>query len=105
MKPWRLLTGAVAAIALFPIFVVAQATVAPAASPSVPLCSHLVIAAGTTEGGLGTGTVVILLANSRNRCEMEGYPRVQLFNDHGALMNTISLHESSSFFAEPKPRR
>jgi hypothetical protein len=105
MKPWRLLTGAVAAIALFPIFVVAQATVAPAASPSVPLCSHLVIAAGTTEGGLGTGTVVILLANSGNRCEIEGYPRVQLFNDHGALMNTISLHESSSFFAEPKPRR
>jgi hypothetical protein len=105
MKPWRLLTGAVTAIALSPIFVAAQATGVSAASPSIPLCSHLVIAAGTTEGGLGTGTVVILIANSGKRCQIEGYPRVQLFDDHGALMNTISLHKSSSFFAEPKPHR
>jgi hypothetical protein len=104
MRLRRLLISTIIAIALSPLVVATQEATASDTSPSIPLCSRLVIAAGTTGGGLGTGSLVILLANAGKRCEIEGYPRVQLFNVHGALINTVNLHKSSMIYAEPRPR-
>jgi hypothetical protein len=104
MRLRRLLVGSIAAIALSTSAVATQGTTTSAASPSLPPCSRLVIAAGTPEGGLGTGTLVILLANAGKRCEIAGYPRVQLFTIHGAAMHASNLHKSSMFYAEPRPR-
>ena len=104
MRLRRLLVSAIIAIALSPLVVATHGATASAVNPPIPRCSRLVIAAGTTEGGLGTGSLVILLANAGKRCEIEGYPRVQLFNVHGSLINTVNLHKSSMFYAEPRPR-
>lgn len=76
----------------------------PTTSQPVPSCTRLVVAAGTTEGGLGTGTLVLLLANAGPRCEVGGYPRVEFFSVHGVAVDTRDLHVSSMFYAEPRSR-
>jgi hypothetical protein len=105
MRLRRLLIGVITAITLSPVLVATQADAASVVSPPIPACSRLVVAAGTTEGGLGTGALVILFANAGKRCQIEGYPRVQLFNAHGATIDSINLHKSSMFYAEGRPRK
>ena len=76
---------------------------ASVASHETPACSHLVLAAGQTTGTLGTGALVILVANAGARCELEGYPRVVFFNARGVAVDTINVH-SGGPFAMGRPR-
>ncbi|MDE3082239.1 MAG: DUF4232 domain-containing protein [Acidobacteriota bacterium] len=91
------------------VLVYATATVPSAAasasltSRATPACSHLVLAAGQATGTLGTGSLVILVANSGSRCEVAGYPRVVFFNARGVAVDAINLHYGGPF-AMDRPR-
>lgn len=74
------------------------------ANSSIPLCSRLVVATGASQGAGGTGTLVILVANAGQRCELKGYPKVEFFSARGVAIDTRDLHQNSAFYAEPKPR-
>ncbi len=88
---------------------VCGSTVAPlsagasATSRATPVCTHLVLAAGQATGTLGTGSLVILVANAGTRCEVAGYPRVVFFNAHGVAVDSVNLH-SGGPFAMGRPR-
>jgi hypothetical protein len=72
-------------------------------SHATPACSHLVLAAGQATGTLGTGSLVILVANSGSRCEVEGYPRVVFYNARGVAVDSINIHTGGPF-AMGRPR-
>ncbi|HSN02131.1 MAG TPA: DUF4232 domain-containing protein [Acidimicrobiales bacterium] len=85
------------------VLVPASGVAASATSHETPACSHLVLAAGQTTGTLGTGSLVILVANAGARCELEGYPRVVFFNARGVPVDTINVHSGGPFAME-RPR-
>lgn len=76
---------------------------ASVSSREIPACSHLILAAGQATGTLGTGSMVILVANSGSRCEVEGYPRVVFFNARGVAVDATNIH-SGGPFAMDRPR-
>lgn len=92
-----------AALAYAAVAVPSTAATATVSSRAIPACSHLVLAAGQATGTLGTGSLVILVANSGPRCEVAGYPRVVFFNARGVAVDTINLH-SGGPFAMDRPR-
>jgi hypothetical protein len=76
----------------------------PAGVHVTPACSRLVVGATSTGGAGGTGETTLLIANSGPPCEIEGYPRIELFSASGSLMKTTNTHSESYIFAEPAPR-
>ena len=72
-------------------------------SRATPVCTRLVLAAGQATGTLGTGSLVILVANAGSRCEVAGYPRVVFFNARGVAVDAVNLH-SGGPFAMGRPR-
>ena len=91
--------GLVCAVAIAP----SHRATASVTNRVAPACARLVLAAGQATQTLGTGSLVILVANSGSRCEVDGYPRVVFFNARGTAVDSIDFHSGGPFAAE-RPR-
>lgn len=90
------------------VVLVANEVAAPAlsfgSSIAIPPCSHLQVAAESSEGAAGNGAVIVLLANPRAVCKVMGFPTVVFYNNKGTAVDTHNDHASSMLFANPRAK-
>lgn len=96
---------AVSALFLLMAILLANEIVTPVpsfgSSTSIPPCSHLLVAAEGSEGALGNGGDVVILANPGAVCRVKGFPTVTFYNNRGIAVTTRNFHQQSMLFSNP----